>query len=202
MVGLTLSAEQIRTAPPEVRRWLEQEIMRTLGLQSGHELAAHAATTTLVGCNVEEAQEILSLVQDMLPVVSVFFELGREAGSVPVHAMRAFRLGDILLHSRLHTPQQVIECLDVLSQALRRIRGDGDAAFYALDDQGHCLVAESTMRSILRVWQEIVAQRTLQAGEQAPPVTDQQAPLAERPDGSGQPYRMPGYAFTLPGVGR
>src|SRR6185437_8510472 len=124
MVGLTLSAEQVRAAPPEVRRWLEQEIMRTLGLQPGHELAAHAATTALVGCNVEEAQEILSLVQGMLPVVSVFFELAREAGSVPVHGMRAFRLGDIMRNSRLHTPQQVIECLDVLSQALRRIRND------------------------------------------------------------------------------
>jgi hypothetical protein len=34
---------------------------------------------------------------------------------------------------------------------------------YALDDQGHCLVAEATMRSILHLWQEIVAQRALQA---------------------------------------
>ena len=53
----------------------------------------------------------------------------------------------------------MIQCLDVLSQALRRVRGDAAAAFYVLDDQGHCLVAETTMRSILRLWQEIVAQR-------------------------------------------
>lgn len=201
MVGLTLSAEQIRAAPAEVRRWLEQEIMRTLGLQPRHELAAHAAATALVGCNVEEAQEILSLVQGMLPVVSVFFELGREAGSVPVHSMRAFRLADILRHSRLHTPQQVIECLDVLSQALRRIREDGEAALYALDEQGHCLVAESTMHSILRLWQEIVAQRALQAGEQAAPVAQPQPPPAAQADAPAQPYRMPGYAVTVPGVG-
>ena len=204
MVGLTLSAEQVRAAPPEVRRWLEQEIMRTFGLQPGHELAAHAAATALVGCNVEEAQEILSLVQGMLPVVSVFFELAREAGSVPVHGMRAFLLGDILRNSRLHTPQQVIECLDVLSQALRRIRGDGEAAFYALDDQGHCLVAESTMRSILRLWHEIVAQRGLETGEQVAPAADTPSPPAEQlgAPGPAQPYRMPGYAVTLPGVGR
>jgi hypothetical protein len=202
MVGLTLSAEQIRTAPPEVRLWLEQEIMRTLGLHVGHQLAEHAATTALVGCNVEEAQEILSLVQGMLPVVSVFFELGREAGSVPVHSMRAFRLGDILRNSRLHTPQQVIECLDVLSQALRRVRNDGAAALYALDDQGHCLVAEPTMRSILRLWQQIVAQRALQAGEQTAPVVEPQPAPTQQAELPEQPYRIPGYAVTLPGVGR
>ena len=167
MVGITLSAELIRSAPPEVRRWLEQEIAHTLGLHPGHEPPAHAAATTLVGCNPEEVREMLSLVEGMLPVVSVFFELGREAASVAVHGMRAFRLADILGHARLHMPRQVTECLDILSRALRQVRGDADAAFYALDDQGHCLVAEATMRSIAHLWQEIVAQRAMQDGAQA-----------------------------------
>jgi hypothetical protein len=30
MVGVTLSPEQMRNAPPEVRRWLEQEILACL----------------------------------------------------------------------------------------------------------------------------------------------------------------------------
>ena len=77
----------------------------------------------------------------MLPVVSVFFELGREAVSVPVHGVRAFRIADVL-----------------------RRRGDVAAELFALDDQEHCLIAEATMRSILRPWQEIVAHR---ATEQA-----------------------------------
>jgi hypothetical protein len=102
-------------------------------------------------------------------VVNVFFELGREAASIPVHGMRAFRMADILGQSRLHIPQQVTECLDVLSQALRQVRGDGDAAFYALDDQGHCLIAEATMRSISHLWQEIVTQRARGNGEQEVP---------------------------------
>ena len=106
---------------------------------------------------------MLSLVQGMLPVVSVFFELGREAASVAVHGMRAFSIADILRHVRLHGPEQVIQCLDILSQTLRRVRGDDAAEFYVLDDQGHCLVAETTMRSILRLWQEIVAQRASRA---------------------------------------
>ena len=102
---------------------------------------------------------MLALVQGMLPVVSVFFELGREAASVAAHGLRAFRIADILRHTRLQSPDQVVQCLNVLTQALRRSRGDPGAEFFALDDQGHCLVAEATMRSIVRLWQEIVAQR-------------------------------------------
>lgn len=197
MVGLTLSPEQIRGAPPEVRRWLEQEIMRTLGLQPGQEFAAQAATPPLAGCNVEEAREVLTLVQNMLPVVSVFFELGREANSIPVRAMRAFRVADIQRSSRLHAPQQVIECLELLSQALRQVKGDGEATFYGLDNQGHCLIAESTMRSILRLWQEIVAQHALQADQPAPSVAAPPAPDAA----SAQPFQIPGYSVTMPTVG-
>lgn len=163
MVGLTLSAEEIRAAPPEVRRWLEQEMVRAFGPQTGPQPVSRA----LVGCNVEEAQELLKLVQGMLPVVNVFFELGREAASVAVHGMRAFRITDVQRHVRLQSPDQVVECLNVLAQALRRVRSDAEAAFYALDNQGHCLIAETTMRSILRLWQDIVVQRGLQSGPAA-----------------------------------
>lgn len=200
MVGLTLSAEQIRGAPPEVRRWLEQEIMRTLGLQPGHEFAAQAATPPLVGCTLEEARAILALVQNMLPVVSVFFELGREPHSIPVRAMRAFRLSDVQRSSRLHAPEQVIECLDVLSQALRQVKGDNEAVFYGLDNQGHCLIAESTMRSILQLWQSIVAQHALQTDAQSGPSTESHLAPAGGPTQSS--YQIPGYTVTMPGAGR
>ena len=160
MAGITLSMDDIKAAPPEVRRWLEHEVMRAFGVQPA---AAPAGAPALIGCNVEEAREMLALVQSMLPVVSVFFELGREAASVAVHGLRAFRIADILRHARLQSPDQVLQCLNILTQALQRARGDAEAAFFALDDQGHCLVAEATMRSIHRLWQEIVAQRALQS---------------------------------------
>jgi hypothetical protein len=163
MAGITLSAEEIRAAPPEVRRWLEQEIVRALGMHSLQEHPAQPAPPPLIGCNVEEARDILSLVQGVLPVVSVFFELGREAAGMPVHGMRAFAIADIQRHTRLHTSEQVIECLDVLTDALRRVRGDPEAAFYSLDNLGRCLVAEASMHSILRLWHEIVAQQALQS---------------------------------------
>jgi len=155
MAGITLSMDDIKAAPPEVRRWLEHEVARALGSQA---VPAPAPAQSLVGCSIEETRDMLALVQGMLPVVSVFFELGREAASVAVHGLRAFRIADIVRHARLQSPDQVIQCLNVLTQALRRSRGEA-AEFFAMDDQGHCLVAEATMRSILRLWQEIVAQR-------------------------------------------
>src|SRR5580692_3871120 len=125
MAGITLSVDEIKAAPPEVRRWLEMELLRALGAQPA---PAAAGAPALIGCNVEEARDVLALVQGMLPVVSVFFELGREAASVAVHGLRAFRVADILRHARLQSPDQVVQCLDVLTQALRRVRGEPDAA--------------------------------------------------------------------------
>ena len=33
MIGITLSSEQVRTAPPEVRIWIEHQVAISLGLQ-------------------------------------------------------------------------------------------------------------------------------------------------------------------------
>ncbi len=173
MIGITLSPEQVRAAPPEVRRWLEREVTSAFGLTPDHP-APEDFSTKLIGCNPDEAGAMLELVQGMLPVVNVFFELGREAAGVPVHGLRAFRLADMMRQARLSTPEQVIECLDVLTAALRRVRGDTEALFYLLDDRGHCLVAEPTMRSVLHVWQGIVAQRALRVPQEAP----RQIPIA------------------------
>jgi hypothetical protein len=180
MIGISLSPEQVRAAPPEVRRWLEHEIGMTFGLATPDHSAAEDLAARLVGCNPDEAAAMLELVQGMLPVVNVFFELGREAVSTAVHGLRAFQLADLARQAGLSTPQQVIECLDVLTAALRRVRGDGEALFYLLDDHGHCLVTEPTtgMRNVLHVWQAIVAQRALHM----PPAVPQPTPVAAAPE--------------------
>jgi hypothetical protein len=99
----------------------------------------------------------------MLPVVNVFFELGREGANVETEGLVVFRLADILRHTRLQTFEQVIACLDTISQAARRLPGHADGAFYGLDDRGHCLISVQTQRSIVHVWQQIIAARDLDA---------------------------------------
>ena len=160
MVGITLSPEQIRAAPPDVRRWLEHEISTALGF--GLNAAAPAAPRQhLISCSLEEARVLLSSIAGMLPVVAVFFELGREPAMPAAPGLRAFRLADMQRHARLESPDQIIAALEVINDGIRRLRGEPEATLYALDGQGHCIIADGTAVSVLRLWQEIVAARGL-----------------------------------------
>lgn len=80
-VGITLSPEQIRTAPPDVRRWIEHEIAAAFGATAEEGPRDHAAASHLVGCDVDETAAILSLIHGTLPVVNVFVELGPMLGA-------------------------------------------------------------------------------------------------------------------------
>ncbi|HMK78879.1 MAG TPA: hypothetical protein VK438_04485 [Xanthobacteraceae bacterium] len=156
MVGITLSAEQIREAPREVRHWLEQQVLTSFGWQLP---AAQPGARKLVACSAEDAFKALSLIREMIPVVNVFFELGH-AGTSVGDGLEAFRLADIQRHVRLGDVAQVQQCLEAINDALRRARSDDEATFVAEDDRGHCFVAEETQRSIARVWQQLVAERS------------------------------------------
>ena len=160
MVGISLTAEQIRAAPPEVRHWIEQQFA---GLFTpAAEEHPHAEQRRLAQITPGDAQAVLEQIEDILPVVSVFFELGRENSSVPAQGMRVFRLPEILRHTRLESTAQVIECLDVINDALRHVRRDPEAMICVVDHDGRCFVAEATSHSILTLWQGIVASRGLQ----------------------------------------
>jgi hypothetical protein len=160
MVGIILSPEQIRAAPPEVRRWLEHELAVSLGLNPPAPPITQPSSPHLAACTPEEAAQVLSLIQGMLPVVQVYFELGRE-GAAPGEGIAAFRLTDIMRHTRLEVPDKVLACLEVLDQAVQRVRNDPGATLHAVDDRGYCLVAAQTQRSIRAIWQQMVAQREL-----------------------------------------
>ena len=165
MLGISLTAEQIRAAPPEVRHWLEQQLA---GLFSPvAEEAGHAAPRHVALLGAGDAQAVLEQIEDILPVVTVFFELGRESASVPTQGLRVFRLAEVLRHTRLESVAQVIECLDVINDAFRHVRRDPEALICAVDRDGRCFVSEATSHSILVLWQGIVASRGLPTPEKA-----------------------------------
>jgi hypothetical protein len=188
MVGITLLPEQIREAPPEVRRWLEQQLV---GSWPGAYRAAPSIEPPgqhLVACSLEEARAILSLIHGLLPVVTVFFELGREPAAISAPGLRALRLDDMLRHTRLQGVEQLVACLKIVDEALQRVRGDADVALAALDESGHCVVAEATARSIVELWQEIVASRELAQPSVVPSAV---------PHASPGPFRAP-FAISVP----
>lgn len=156
MVGITLSPEQIRTAPPVVRQWLEHEIAHTLGLGPSAEPAPPDAPH-LAACSPQEAMAIYASIRSMLPVISVFFEFGREGTAVGDQGLVAFRLADMLRDTRLPDPRHLATCLEVIDRAFRLARGDDHAVLSILDPRGYCIVAEATRRSVLAVWSQEMA---------------------------------------------
>ena len=143
MVGITLSPNQIRQAPPEVRRWIEQQIVGALGL-SRPAPVVEAPAHHLVGCDLEQARAVLSLINGLLPVAGVFFELAREPVAVTQQGLHVLGLDEIQQHCRLQGLGQVVACLGAIDEALRRASGAPDVALTIVDGSGHCLVADET----------------------------------------------------------
>ncbi len=165
MVGITLSSEQIRTAPADIRRWIEREVFTSLGLQAAVADANTQREEQLSACSTQEVAAILSQIQAVLPAVNVFFEFGRQGAIVGLPRVEAFGLLDIANHTRLQVAQ-VMACLDIINEALCRLREDSRARFCAFDQQGHCFVALQTQQNILHLWQEVIADQQLAANLQ------------------------------------
>lgn len=180
MVGITLSQEQIRGAPPAVRRWLEQELAASLGLAVPIEAEAHRESPHLVALDPAAAEAVLSLVRGTPPLVNVFFELGRNTGRDLPNGLHVQGLLDMQNHTQLQSPQQVIRCLELLNRALRQVNGDADASFFGLDNRANCFIAQATHRSVRQLWERLLA-------EPAQEGTAESALPAPAPNGGGRP---------------
>ena len=188
MVDITLSSERIRTAPIEVRRWIENELAESLGMRAPVPLPVHHEH--LVPCMRDELTQIFDFVRGMPPVLNVLLELGRETGMPLPNGALMFRLRDIAVHAHLQGASQVLACLKILNQALQELRSDSDALLCAVDEEERCYIGAETQAAIREVWRAFVA-----AHEQmiplkpigttaAPPYSTQTAaPPQEKPPG-------------------
>ena len=158
MIGITLTTDQIRNAPAEVRRWIEHEVIASLGLAADAPAAAeHPQAAHLHACTAEDAAAVLADIKGLMPAFNVFFEFARPGISYGQPPVMAFRLIDILYHTRLQDIGQVIECLEAINEALARVRKDASAKFCGFDNQGHCLIRPETQQSVAALWQSILA---------------------------------------------
>lgn len=164
MIGITLSIEQIRAAPPEVRRWIEHEVIAALGMAAAAPAAPPPSVNHLVACSRDDVAAVLARIQDYLPAVNVMFEFSRPGISMGQPPLMQFRLMDILHHARLANIDQVIECLDILNRALADARNDPSVRFCGFDHEGHCLIAPQTQVSVAAVWQKMTSTSPQAAG--------------------------------------
>jgi hypothetical protein len=191
MIGITLTTDQIRTAPAEVRHWIEHQVIASLGLAAEMPAPDQPHASHLVACNTEEAAAVLAQIQNFMPAMNVLFEFGRPGISYGQPPMMAFRLIDILHHTRLQNVGQVIACLDAINQALAEVRHDESARFCVFDNEGHCFIAPQTQQSILRLWQDMLARQHATSGDAA------LAPAAPNGNDAITPPFMPaGYVKT------
>lgn len=171
MIGITLTADQIRNAPKEVRQWIEHEVIAGLGLACDLPAATPspepAQTAHLVACTMQDASAVLSQIRGMWAAVNVFFEFARPTISFGEPPVMTYRLIDILHHTKLEAIEQVIECLEAINQALARVRHDATAKFCDFDSEGHCFIAPETQASIGQLWQSVIAAHQGSARDEA-----------------------------------
>lgn len=172
MPAFTFSVEQLRSAPPEVRRWVANEIAHALGVVSGSRPEApgrQAEPMTLAACTAPQALQIFEAVANDVIAARVFFELARESAiNSGVPGVHALRVADLLHHVGLPGPDSLIGGLAAIDRAFRQFHGERAGSLFGFDNAGHVYLHETTQASIRRVWEELVQARA--AAEREPAV--------------------------------
>ena len=187
MTSFTFSAEQIKSAPPEARRWMENEIAKALGAQAHEHDPSRMQAGGLAATTVEEAVQIFNLISGNFLVTQVFFELARETplaqGAPSLHGLN---LADMQRHAQLGDGRQLAECLNAITRALQKVRNDPAATLFAHDERGHIYIHETTYRNIRMLREQLLSPNI--AAEPAEPTG------AEPPE----PVMQPEHAFARP----
>ena len=170
MIGFTLTLDQVKSAPPEVRRWVEREAAAALAALSPPEPdPSHPHAAALAACNLEEAAEVYELIKGNFLLSQVFFELAREVpgdrGGPPLHALS---LADMLRHIRLADGDRLVDCFGAITQAFRTVRKDPEASLFGFDQYGQVWVHQTTHDSIRALWEQLLHRQPPTVGE--PPI--------------------------------
>lgn len=194
MISFTFSAEQVKSAPPEVRLWMENEIAKALAFQTH---AQHDASKMLVNelavCAIDELVQLFNLISGNFLVTQVFFELARETPPTRnIPSLHALDLSDMQRHAQLADGHRLIECLNVINEALQKLRNDPDASLFAGDESGHIYVHETTYRNIRQLREQLVGAHAL-AGLNQPTEVGGLAPTGL---GAREPTMQPEHAFA------
>jgi hypothetical protein len=164
MISVLLTADQIRSAPPQIRNWFRELLEHELTVGR---VSAVPPSRALAKCSVDEAALILEHIQSDYLACQVFFELGREEPVERTHFPDLHRISvqEIMHHVRLGDVHQLAACLEQIGEAFRVIRSDPEATLFAFDDMGGCYIDQTTRQSIRSVWETLVTERLRNVSE-------------------------------------
>lgn len=178
-MDILITAEEYARAPRLVREWIEATISSQLGLARG-DGSGSDGLDQLVALSAEQAAALLEEICNDHVACQVFFELGRngaEDNSEP-EGWHRLPVLDIMHHTRLTDPSQVLAVLERISGAFRLL-GDGDAPLFAIDQAGNLHLRRRTQQSIQSLWRRIVAEQYSELTDAHP--KGPSVPLSARP---------------------
>lgn len=157
MTSFSFTAEQVRSAPPEVRRWMVQEIGQALTLAQRPAFdPVEGQRVALAACSIEEATQILDRTCGDFVLMQIFFELAREgAPGRAGPALHVLDVGEMLHHTRLATGEALVRGLESINAAYREVSGQPQATLFGFDDRGHIYLHQQTHQSIRHLWERL-----------------------------------------------
>ncbi len=161
MTGFYFSLEQLRSAPPEVRRWVEREVAASLAaLARPDREPAGLRAPALAACRPEEALKIFERIKGDFLLSQVFFELARERPAWPEMApLHAIGIADLLRHTRVSDGERLFDYFAAINRIFQTVRNDPEANLFGFDEEGHLYIHEMTQQSIRQVWEHLSAAR-------------------------------------------
>lgn len=195
MAGFTFSAEEVRSAPPAVRQWMEGVIAATLLAAARTQQEPRSHSEELAACTAEEAVQIFQMIQQDLAATLVFLELAHEPIGTTSPSLNAFDIGDIIRRTRL-TPPLVAQAFMTINQIFQQLRNDPQATLFGFDQANHVYVHATTHRSIRSLWAGLVqmaappmvaARSPTESPPGIAPLMRAATPATESPHGVAQP---------------
>jgi hypothetical protein len=164
MVGIVLSAEQMKTAPPAVRHWLEQQMRADLAPIPAEAPEAPAIAPAvfdsdrIAACTLPEVMAIFERIRHDGLACRVFLEFGREpVATLHPSPLYALDIADIAAATGITVGNQLVACLNLINSALQVVRADPEATLFAFDRDGRCYVHETTHRALHLLRHDLLA---------------------------------------------
>jgi hypothetical protein len=157
VTDFTFSAEQIRSAPPEVRQWIQDQIASALLSIAKPPPETGEHSTALAVCTPEEAVQVFEIIRSDFVVAQVFLELAL-AAEVSSSNLYALDIDHILRRTRL-TEGRLLDCFRIIGEAYQQVRHDPNTALFGFDQNNHIFIDAGTNHSIRSLWQQLATMR-------------------------------------------